>query len=83
MSVVEFAREGAVATITVNNPPQNRLTREVMLAFAGATQNLREEPGARVLLVRSEGPDFSFGGDITPWLGIAGAGTIDAFKIQV
>lgn len=59
-----------VATLVIDNPPQNRLTREVMGSFAEALRAIGANPGLRAVLVRAEGPNFSFGGDITPWLDV-------------
>ena len=59
-----------VATLTLDNPPQNRLTMDLMGSLHAAIQRISTDPAIRVALVRSEGPDFSFGGDITNWLDI-------------
>jgi enoyl-CoA hydratase/carnithine racemase len=58
--------EDDVATLTLANPPQNRIGREMVDDLARAVQQIGAS-GARAVLVAAEGPDFSFGGDITPW----------------
>lgn len=68
MPHLTYRIEGSIATITLNNQPQNRLTIEL-------TDNLEEaisaisDSAARVLVVEAEGADFSWGGDITFWPG--------------
>jgi enoyl-CoA hydratase/carnithine racemase len=58
--------EKGLATIVLNNPPQNRLAPQMIdelcdiVDFVGRSE-------ARAALLRAEGPDFSFGGDIVPW----------------
>lgn len=55
-----------VATLTLANPPQNRIGREMADDLARAVEQIGVS-GARAVLVTAEGPDFSFGADITPW----------------
>jgi enoyl-CoA hydratase/carnithine racemase len=55
-----------LAIVTLDNGPQNRLSIEMLLeleVLLGSVQN----SDARVLVVRANGSDFSFGGDIVPW----------------
>ena len=59
-----------VATLTLDNPPQNRLTMDLMGSLGAAIQRINTDRAIRVALVRAEGPDFSFGGDFTSWLEI-------------
>ena len=73
MSILKYDHNGVVATITLANPPQNRLSRDVLLAFREAIEDIADRSETRVIHVRSEGPDFSFGGDITPWVGLSEA----------
>ena len=67
-TAVRFEQEGAIGTIVLANPPFNRIGS----AFAS---DLREavhrasESSIRVLVLRAEGPNFSFGGDAHEWLG--------------
>src|SRR5258708_508563 len=66
MAHLTHSIEDAVATIVLNNPPQNRLSSQ-MLDELDAALNDIESSQARALLLRAEGADFSFGGDIVPW----------------
>jgi enoyl-CoA hydratase/carnithine racemase len=68
MTTIRFERDGAVGNIVLANPPFNRLD----LRFA---EDLRKavhqasESDIRVLVVRAEGPHFSFGGEVREWPG--------------
>src|SRR5258708_6569551 len=66
MAHLTHSIEDAVATIVLTNPPQNRLSPQ-MLDELDAALNDIESSQARALLLRAEGADFSFGGDIVPW----------------
>jgi enoyl-CoA hydratase/carnithine racemase len=58
--------DGDLSIITLVNPPQNRITSE-MVDELGVALAETVAGGARALLLHAEGPDFSFGGDIRPW----------------
>ena len=65
---IRFERDGAVGSIVLANPPFNRLD----LRFAEALRiavHQASESDIRVLVVRSEGPHFSFGGELREWPG--------------
>lgn len=65
---IRFERDGAVGSIVLANPPFNRLD----LRFAEALRiavHRASESDVRVLIVRSEGPHFSFGGEVREWPG--------------
>ena len=66
MSLVSLANEGALAVITIDNPPQNRIN-ERMAAEMLLCIDAIEAGGQRAVLVRAKGADFSFGGDIMNW----------------
>ena len=59
-----------IATITLTNPSQNRIGVQMVTELEAAIDAMAHGD-ARVLLVRAEGPDFSFGGDISTWPGAA------------
>ncbi|MBJ8345654.1 enoyl-CoA hydratase/isomerase family protein [Antrihabitans sp. YC2-6] len=63
----EVSTEAGVATFTLNNPPQNRLNTELMMGFAGSVEQLKDDDSVRVLVIRAEGDNFSFGGEIAGW----------------
>jgi enoyl-CoA hydratase/carnithine racemase len=60
--------EDGVATLTLDNPPQNRIDAQMANDLADALDAIGRSD-ARAVLLRSDGPDFSSGGDITPWPG--------------
>lgn len=55
-----------VATIRLDNPPQNRLAEQMIGELDDALTTIGQSD-ARAVLLRAAGPDFSFGGDILPW----------------
>lgn len=55
-----------LATIVLDRPPQNRLDDQMIDELAAAVTAI-ERSGARAVLLRSEGHDFCFGGDIMDW----------------
>jgi len=57
-----------VATILIDRPPQNRIDDRMVDELAAAVAAI-ERGGARAVLVRSAGENFSFGGDIMEWPG--------------
>jgi hypothetical protein len=58
--------EQGLATVVLNNPPQNRLSPRMADELCEIV-NVVDRSEARVVLLKAEGPDFSFGGDIVPW----------------
>ena len=58
-----------LSIITLVNPPQNRITVE-MVNELGAALAETAASGARALLLHAEGPDFSYGGDVRAWPGL-------------
>jgi enoyl-CoA hydratase/carnithine racemase len=66
MSHLGYSIDDRFATLTLDNPPQNRIDEQVADELAEAIDAIGRSD-ARVLLLRAGGPDFSFGGDIVPW----------------
>lgn len=67
MSVLTHSLDGDVATIVLDNPPQNRFAPEFTQELSDIVDAITRSP-ARAVLLRAEGPDFSYGGDFRPWL---------------
>jgi enoyl-CoA hydratase/carnithine racemase len=68
MKSVRFEQDGGIGSIILANPPYNRIDstyatnlREAVHAVSGS--------GVRALVVRAEGPNFSFGGEVREWPG--------------
>lgn len=56
-----------VATFKLDNPPQNRLSPDVLAGFAAALEQVKTDESVRVVVLRAGGENFSYGGDITFW----------------
>jgi enoyl-CoA hydratase/carnithine racemase len=55
-----------VATITLNNPPQNRIDDQMVDELNDALEQISANR-VRAVLLQGDGENFSFGGDIEPW----------------
>lgn len=66
MSHLTYSIENALATVILQNPPQNRIDQQLADELAVAVEAITASQ-VRAVLVRAEGPDFSFGGDIVDW----------------
>ena len=65
---IRFERDGAIGTIVLANPPFNRLDQRFAEALRAAVHQASVSD-IRVLVIRSEGPHFSFGGEVREWPG--------------
>jgi enoyl-CoA hydratase/carnithine racemase len=63
---LEFASNGPLAVVTLHNPVQNRIGDRMVEELAEIVDSI-EAGESRAVLLRAEGPDFSFGGDIMNW----------------
>jgi enoyl-CoA hydratase/carnithine racemase len=68
MQTIRFERDGDVGHIILANPPYNRLDLRFSECLRQAVHDVSESD-VRVLLVRAEGPHFSFGGEVREWPG--------------
>src|ERR1700674_1261705 len=68
MGSISFERDGSIGNIVLANPPFNRLDSRFAAALRGAVHQASISD-IRVLVVRSEGPHFSFGGEVREWPG--------------
>jgi enoyl-CoA hydratase/carnithine racemase len=68
MTTIRFERDGAIGNIVLANPPFNRLDLRFAEALRAAVHKASESD-IRVLVIRSEGPHFSFGGEVREWPG--------------
>jgi enoyl-CoA hydratase/carnithine racemase len=66
MAHLTVSFDDGLATIVIDRPPQNRLDDQMVDELAAAVAAI-ERSDARAVLVRSEGENFSFGGDIMAW----------------
>src|SRR5882757_3207521 len=68
MKTIRFDREQGVGHIVLANPPHNYLDKRFCESLANAIHEASESD-VRVVLVRAEGPNFSFGGEVREWPG--------------
>jgi len=66
MAHLTYSIDNGVATVVLENPPQNRLAPQMIDELDEALTRIGDSD-ARALLLRAEGKDFSFGADIVPW----------------
>ncbi len=65
---LELAREGAVAILTLQNPPRNHLTRSMVTDLGARIEALEADDGVRsVILSGAAGGDFCAGLDLSEW----------------
>lgn len=69
MPQLHYSIQDSVAEFALDNPPQNRIGDQICEELVAAIDQAQVD-GARAILVRSIGPDFCCGGDITPWPGM-------------
>jgi len=70
MSHVTLHVETQVAVLELDHAPQNRIDDQMVVELADALDVI-ERSGARAVVLRANGTDFSFGGDIRDWPGTA------------
>jgi len=68
MDTIRFEQKGTIGSIVLANPPFNRLDLRFSKALQQAVHRAGES-SIRVLVVRAEGPNFSFGGEVREWPG--------------
>ena len=61
---LKTARDGGVATLTLDRPPLNVLTQAMAREIRGALADLAADPTLRALVVAAEGKHFSAGADV-------------------
>lgn len=66
MSQIHYEFADGLSVITLANPPQNRITPQMSTEFGQALHSVSADQ-PRAVLIRADGPDFSFGGDIGTW----------------
>ncbi|HEY2471513.1 MAG TPA: hypothetical protein VGI45_27235 [Terracidiphilus sp.] len=63
MKTVRFERQGPIGRIVLANPPGNLIDRQFSECLRQAV-HAASESDIRVLVVQTEGPNFSFGSDL-------------------
>jgi enoyl-CoA hydratase/carnithine racemase len=68
MTTIRFEQDGAIGSIVLANPPFNRIGSVYATDLRDALHRASES-NMRVLVIRAEGPNFSFGGEVREWPG--------------
>ena len=68
MQTIRFERDDGVGRIVLTNPPFNRLDLRFSECLRQAVHDASESD-VRVVLIKAEGPHFSFGGEVREWPG--------------
>src|SRR6202171_6589565 len=68
MTTVRFERDGAIGNLVLADPPFNRVDLRFAETLRSAVHQASQSD-IRVLVIRSEGPHFSFGGEVREWPG--------------
>src|SRR6201993_2807877 len=68
MTTVRFEQDQGVGTIVLANPPQNRIGSQFAEDLRAAVHDASLSD-SRVLVIRSEGPNFCLGGNVPEWVG--------------
>lgn len=70
MPAFHYSLDEGLATFVLDNPPENRLSDELVGGLVEAIGKVKSDTAVRAVLVRAEGPDFCLGGDVSAWVGI-------------
>ena len=62
--MVKFSRDGAIATVLIDNPPVNAASAGVRTGIADALDRLESDDSLRALIIRCSGRTFIAGADI-------------------
>jgi enoyl-CoA hydratase/carnithine racemase len=68
MKTIRFEQRDSVGSIVLANPPYNRIDARFPVTLREALHEASASD-IRVLVVRAEGPNFSFGGEVREWPG--------------
>jgi Enoyl-CoA hydratase/isomerase len=68
VATIRFEQDGGIGSIVLANPPFNRIGSAFALNLRDAVHRASES-NIRVLVVRAEGPNFSFGAAVNEWPG--------------
>jgi enoyl-CoA hydratase/carnithine racemase len=65
-SHIDVARDGHIATVTINRPEKrNAITNEMMEDIERIARDFAKDEQSRAIIVRAEGSDFSVGADLS------------------
>lgn len=62
--LIESSVEGGIALLTINNPPLNILSKDVLLELKNTVNELKANDNVRVIIITGKGKYFGAGADI-------------------
>ena len=68
MTTIRFEQDHGVGTIVLANPPSNRIGSQFAVDLRAAVHDASLSD-SRVLVIRSDGPNFCMGGNVPEWPG--------------
>ncbi len=71
---VSLARDGRVAVLTIDRPPHNFVSVELIRDLADALEDIDAERDLRAIVLAAAGKSFSAGADLASPTGVGGAG---------
>lgn len=77
-SKMELSREGKVGIITLNNPPANTLSKQMIEELNIAFDDLRKDETVKVVILRGEGRFFAAGADIKQFTAVESRADFEA-----
>jgi len=77
---VPFANDQGVVRVTLNKPPANVLSVEVMEELAVALESVQYEPGVKLVVLSAAGKYFSAGFDVAEHLGDKSYVMLETFR---
>jgi len=66
MNELRIERDGMVAVLTVDRPPYNHVSVDLIRAIADAAEDVDRDPDLRAIVLRTAGKVFCAGADFTP-----------------
>lgn len=80
-SRIRIARDGNVAQILLDDPPENRLARSSIAGLRSATTDLEGDAAIGAVVVTGAGATFSRGLDLTEWSELSSKESLDALQL--
>jgi cyclohexa-1,5-dienecarbonyl-CoA hydratase len=77
---VQVANENGIVRLTLNKPPANVLSIEVMEELASGIESLQFEPGVKLVVIAAAGKYFSAGFDVGEHLGDKSYVMLETFR---
>src|SRR5262245_13410281 len=82
MALIKTAVADGVATVAIDHPPVNVLTKAVLLEVGAAIQSYQKDPAVRGVVLTGEGANFAAGADVREIAMIADAATGETMSLE-